>query len=162
VERAAAEPTPPAGALTDEPPPEFEAIAHRRSARPETDTEKDGLRAPGHHPSRASALRASAPARAAVTRSRLAAEVLRIDAARAVLTGGDPAEATHLIERYHDDFPSGALAPEADVVGLEAAAANHDRSEVIRGARRFLMRYPNDPHAALVRALREQAREQKM
>ncbi len=161
VERAVAEPTP-TGALTDEPPPAFEATVDRRSVRPETDTEKNVPRAPRHHPFRASAFRASAPARAAVTPSTLAAEVSRIDDARAALAAGDPAESTRLIERYHDDFPSGALAPDADVVGLEAAAANHDRSEVVRGARRFLMRYPNDPHAARIRALREQAREEKM
>ncbi len=63
-----------------------------------------------------------------------------------------------LIASYNDDFPSGALAPDADVVALEAAAAKHDRPEVARRALRFLMRYPSDPHAARVEAIRKQAK----
>jgi len=87
--------------------------------------------------------------------STLAAEVSRIDIARTASASGDFDGAIRLIERYHDDFPDGALAPDADVVALEAAVGKHDRSEVAQRARSFLARYPNDPHAARVRGLAE-------
>ena len=93
---------------------------------------------------------AAAPAHRTATPSTLAEQVSRLDTARVAITSGDYDEAMRLIERYHDDFPDGALAPDADVVGLDAAAAKDDRAEVARRARNFLARYPNDPHAARV------------
>jgi outer membrane protein assembly factor BamD (BamD/ComL family) len=87
--------------------------------------------------------------------STLAAEVARIDAARSASANGKHDEAIRLIERFHRDFPEGALAPDADVVALEAAAAKHDRAEVERRAARFLSQYPGDPHAARVQGLAE-------
>jgi hypothetical protein len=91
-----------------------------------------------------------APARREQAPSTLAAQVSRIDTARVAIASGDYDEAMRLIARYHDDFPEGALAPDADVVGLEAAAAKHDSAEVARRAQSFLARYPNDPHTARV------------
>ena len=93
---------------------------------------------------------AAAPAHRTATASTLAEQVSRIDTARVAIVSGDYDEAMRLIERYHDDFPDGALAPDADVVGLDAAAAKDDRAEVARRARSFLARYPNDPHTARV------------
>ena len=58
-----------------------------------------------------------------------------------------------MIERYHREFPDGALAPDADVVALEAVAAKRDQGETARRAALFLSRYPGDPHAARVRWL---------
>jgi hypothetical protein len=87
--------------------------------------------------------------------STLAAEVSRIDAARRASAGSDNDESIRLIERYHQDFPKGALAPDADVVALEALAAKGDKAEVARRAALFLSRYPGDPHAARVRWLAE-------
>jgi hypothetical protein len=55
------------------------------------------------------------------------AEVSRIDAARTANAAGDYDETVWLVERYHRDFPDGALAPDADVVALEAVAAKRDR-----------------------------------
>jgi TolA-binding protein len=95
------------------------------------------------------------PSRRAVEPSTLAAEVSRIDIARIAVASGDFDGAIRLIERYHGDFPEGALSPDADVVALEAAVGKHDRAEVAERARRFLTRYPNDPHAARVRWLTE-------
>jgi TolA-binding protein len=69
--------------------------------------------------------------------------------------GGDNDESIRLIERYRQDFPKGALAPDADVVALEALAAKGDKAEVARRAALFLSRYPGDPHAARVRWLAE-------
>jgi TolA-binding protein len=85
----------------------------------------------------------------------LAEQVSRIDTARVAIVSGDYDEATRLVARYHDDFPDGALAPDADVVALEAAAAKHDRAEVARRAASFLARYPHDPHTAQVEWLAE-------
>lgn len=89
------------------------------------------------------------PGRASI----LAAEVSRLDAARASNAVGDYDETIQLIERYHRDFPDGALGPDADVVALEAVAAKPDYAETARRAALFLSRYPGDPHAARVRWL---------
>jgi hypothetical protein len=94
--------------------------------------------------------RAGGPAHRAATPSTLAEQVSRIDTARVAIASDDYDEAMRLIARYHDDFPDGALAPDADVVALEAAAAKHDGAEVARRAASFLARYPNDPHTARV------------
>lgn len=92
--------------------------------------------------------------RAVRTRSSaLAAEVARLDAARTSNAVGDYDETIQLIERYHREFPDGALAPDADVVALEAVAAKRDQGETARRAALFLSRYPGDPHAARVRWL---------
>ena len=87
--------------------------------------------------------------------STLAAEVSRIDAARTANAAGDYDEAVWLIARYHRDFPDGALAPDADVVALEAVAAKRDRPETARRAALFLSRYPDDPHTEKVKWLAE-------
>ena len=89
--------------------------------------------------------------------ARLAAEVARIDTARTVSAMGDHDEAIALVERYHRDFPDGALAADAEVVALEALAAKHDAAETMRRAALFLTRHPNDPHAARVRWLAQHA-----
>lgn len=94
----------------------------------------------------------------ALDASTLAAEVARIDTARAASATGDYAEAIRLVDRYHRDYPKGALAPDADVVALEALAAKRDRDEIGRRAALFLSRYPADPHAARVRWLAEHIR----
>jgi TolA-binding protein len=91
----------------------------------------------------------------ATSSSTLAAEVSRIDTARTANASGDYDEAMRVIERYHRDFPQGALAPDADVVALEAVAAKHDHDEIARRAALFLSRYPGDPHAARVKWLAE-------
>jgi hypothetical protein len=90
-----------------------------------------------------------------VSESTLAAEVSRIDAARTANAGGAYDEAIWLIERYQRDFADGALAPDAEVVALEAVAAKRDRPETARRAALFLSRYPDDPHAARVKWLAE-------
>ena len=91
--------------------------------------------------------------------STLYAEVSRLDAARTAISGGDYDEALRLIERYHGEFPTGALAPDADVVALEAVAAKGDRAEVRRRVLLFLSRYPGDPHATRVKWLAAQRSE---
>ena len=95
------------------------------------------------------------PAHRAAAPSTLAEQVSRIDTARVAITSGDYDESMRLVARYHDDFPDGALAPDADVVALEAAATKPDRAEVARRAASFLAHFPNDPHTARVEWLAE-------
>jgi hypothetical protein len=64
--------------------------------------------------------------------STLAAEVARIDAARAASTTGDNVEAIRLIDRYHRDFPNGALAPDA-AAGVQALAERFPGKPVYPG-----------------------------
>jgi hypothetical protein len=90
-------------------------------------------------------------------RSGLAAEVSRLDAARVAIARGDYDDALRLVAGFHDDFPGGALAAEADVVALEALEGKGDHAEVARRAQSFLTKHPNDPHAARVRWLAAQA-----
>jgi len=87
--------------------------------------------------------------------STLAAEVSRLDAARTAIAAGAYDEAIGRIERYHRDFPAGALSPDADVVAIEAEAAKPDQAAVARRAAAFLSRYPGDPHSARVKWLAE-------
>jgi len=90
---------------------------------------------------------------AAVVSSTLAAEVAQLDAARSASRGGDFAEAVRLVDRYHRDFPSGSLAPDAEVVAIEALVDMKDRIAISRRAARFLALYPTDPHAKRVKRL---------
>jgi serine/threonine protein kinase len=55
-----------------------------------------------------------------------------------------------LMGRHPSPAGPSARQPDADLEGLEAAVAKHDRAEVARRAQTFLARYPNDPHTAWV------------
>ncbi len=140
---APAVPAPPAAAVSRpssaEPAPELAAPVRDR---PPLGAERRGARAPH--------LGSAPPA------STLAAEVARIETARTAAAVGDYDEAIRLVGRYHRDFPDGVLAPDADVVALEAWAAKGDGAETARQAALFLSRYPNDPHARRVRLLAAQ------
>jgi outer membrane protein assembly factor BamD (BamD/ComL family) len=89
--------------------------------------------------------------------STLAAEVALLDAVRAKIAAAAYDEALRGVEQFHRSFPAGELAPDADVLALEALAQKGDHSELDRRAARFLARYPADPHAARVRGLTEHA-----
>jgi hypothetical protein len=139
---------PPLRAAAVEPPrtpsgPDVTAIADEPATTPEPARVR--RRPPSRSP-RADTHVGAAP-------STLAAQVALLDAARGANSLGDHDGAMQLVDRYHVDYPDGALAPDADVVALEAAAAKRDRDDVARRAQRFLSRYPNDPHAARVRWL---------
>lgn len=136
-------------------PPTAESTAGRERA-----TTPHGARAkakPGLL-ARAESADSDAAAPVAARLSPLAAEVARIDAARTSNAIGDYDGTVQLIERYHRDFPDGALAPDAEVVALEAVAAKRDRAETARRAALFLSRYPDDPHAARVKFLAQDGR----
>jgi TolA-binding protein len=83
--------------------------------------------------------------------STLAAQVRRLDAARTAYRIGAYSEAIRLVENYHREFPNGVLAPDADVVAIEALVGKQDRTAAAQRADAFLAKYPKDPHAALVR-----------
>jgi hypothetical protein len=85
--------------------------------------------------------------------STLLAEVALLDSVRSKLELGDPDGALQLIERYELRFPNGQLAKDAEVLALEALAGTADRAQLTRRADRFLLRSPDDPHAARVRQL---------
>jgi len=85
--------------------------------------------------------------------STLAAQVSRLDAARSALAAGAFAEALSLAERYRAEFPNGELAPEAEVVAIEALVERAERQPALERAARFFARYPGDPHSARVKWL---------
>jgi hypothetical protein len=116
-------------------------------ARPKPDARSRGLLAS------VGSSDSSDEAAAVVRPSGLAAEVARLDAARTSNAVGDYDGTVQLVERYHREFPNGALAPDADVVALEAVAAKRDRPETARRAALFLSRYPGDPHTTRVKWL---------
>lgn len=87
----------------------------------------------------------------------LAAQVRAIDAARSAISQGDADEALRRVAGYRRLYPKGELRADAEVVALEALAAQGDSAALRRQAAIFLAKYPNDPHAARVsRLLHEQ------
>jgi hypothetical protein len=85
--------------------------------------------------------------------STLSAQVALLDAARTAIAAGAFAEALRLSERYRADFPSGELAPEAEVVAIEALVERGQKVPAAERAARFFARYPGDPHTARVKWL---------
>jgi hypothetical protein len=99
----------------------------------------------------------------AASGSRLALEVAALDAARTALAIGANAEVLRRIEEYHREFTDGALSADADVVAIEALAAQREQRALAHAVQRFLRMYPQDPHTARIRdleaaAARESAR----
>jgi hypothetical protein len=85
--------------------------------------------------------------------STLAAEIAALDDARSALASGAPHRALALIAAYRRDFPSGQLAREADALAIDALQAEGNHAEAVSRAADFTSRYPDDPHAARLRAL---------
>jgi hypothetical protein len=85
--------------------------------------------------------------------SSLGAQVALLDAAQTAVAAGMFGEALRLANQYRTDFPDGELAPEAEVVAIEALAARGDSVALTQRATRFLARHPSDPHVARVTAL---------
>jgi hypothetical protein len=85
--------------------------------------------------------------------STLSAQIALLDAARTAVAAGASADALRLADRYREEFPNGELAPEAEVVAIEALVKRGDRQPAALRAARFLARYPGDPHTARVKWL---------
>jgi hypothetical protein len=87
--------------------------------------------------------------------SGLGAQVALLDAARAAVAAGAFSEALRATDRFQRVFAKGELAPDAEVVAIEALAALGERAALSARADRFLALYPADPQAARVKALAE-------
>ncbi|HEY3256991.1 MAG TPA: hypothetical protein VGJ91_23705 [Polyangiaceae bacterium] len=85
--------------------------------------------------------------------STLSAQVALLDAARSALAAGAISDALRLSDKYRTDFANGELAPEAEVVAIEALVEQGQRQLALERAARFLVRYPGDPHTARVKWL---------
>ncbi|HEV8244233.1 MAG TPA: hypothetical protein VGP93_00555 [Polyangiaceae bacterium] len=83
----------------------------------------------------------------------LAAEVAALDVVRAAIAAQAFYRAVRLVDDYHHDFPEGQLAPDAEVLAIEALVAQGSHAEAERRAQRFLGRYPKDLHVARIRSL---------
>ena len=83
----------------------------------------------------------------------LSYQVRAVDAAMGALQAGALDDAVRLVDRFHADFPHGVLAPDAELVAIEALAEARETTEFTQRADRFLKNNPNDPHAARVRRL---------
>src|SRR6185369_1756879 len=79
------------------------------------------------------------PASAALA---LADEVKVLDGAREELARGQTASALALLDRYDRDFPRGRLAPESQVLRIEALVHTGARDAAERLARDFLVNHP--------------------
>jgi hypothetical protein len=74
-------------------------------------------------------------------------EIALIDAARAALAAGAPAEALSLLDRYRARHPHGMLLPEALAMRIEAIDRGGDHARARALARAFLNEYPHSPLA---------------
>ena len=85
--------------------------------------------------------------------STLADEVALLDQARAAAAQSDPMRTLQLTSRYQRQFPSGAMAPEAQLLQVEALIQTGHSAAAVPIARRLLQAAPNGPHAERIRAL---------
>jgi TolA-binding protein len=93
-----------------------------------------------------------APAAGAAAPS-LAEEIATIDRARRALYDHDAHGALRALDEHDRRFPSGALAPEAQVLRVEALLAAGDRPGAEAVANRLLAASPSGPQAERVRML---------
>jgi hypothetical protein len=87
------------------------------------------------------------------TQEKLSDQVRAVDAAMGALQAGALDQAVRLVDRFHVDFPHGVLAPDAELVAIEALAEARETSKLIQRAEHFIESNPNDPHAARIRRL---------
>ena len=85
-------------------------------------------------------------------------ELALLDRARAEIAAGDAARALRDLDEHDRAFPSGALAPEAAVLRIEALAAAGDDRAALAAADRFLAAQPNSAQSRRVRSLAERLR----
>jgi hypothetical protein len=83
----------------------------------------------------------------------LAQEIALLDAARSALRAGDGSRALGLATRHQREFPRGTLAPEAEVLSIEALAQTGERARAAGRARAFLLAHADSPLAERVRRI---------
>jgi hypothetical protein len=80
-------------------------------------------------------------------------EIAAISQARGALDKGNARGALAALDRYQQDFPHGALSPEATVLRIEALNVAGDRARAKSLGEAFLKAHPKSPHAQRVRSL---------
>jgi len=98
-----------------------------------------------------------APEAAPADAHRLAEELASLERARRALASGDGPRALRELDRHAQEFPKGALLPEAQVLRIESLLRIGQRPPAAAAARRFLELYGRGPHASRVRSLLAQA-----
>jgi hypothetical protein len=78
--------------------------------------------------------------------ARLAEEVKHLDWIRRLGASGSHREVLRSVGKYHERFPRGELAPEAEVLALQSLVALKQRDRVTERADAFARRYPHSPH----------------
>ena len=90
---------------------------------------------------------------AAERRPTFAEELALVVEARAALARSDTTQCLTAVDRYTHDYPSGAFAPEIDVLRIEAVARSGDRARARILADRFSSANPSSPYADRVRSV---------
>jgi predicted negative regulator of RcsB-dependent stress response len=80
-------------------------------------------------------------------------EIAHLDSARVALKSGNASGALAALDVHSRRFRGGAMAPEAEVMRMEALAAAGNKRAAVARARNFLRNDAKSPHAARVRAL---------
>jgi TolA-binding protein len=80
-------------------------------------------------------------------------EIAAIAQARSELDKGNARAGLAALDRYQQDYPHGALAPEATVLRIEALLESGDRARAKSLGEAFLKAHPKSPHAQRVRSL---------
>jgi hypothetical protein len=104
----------------------------------------------------ASSIEARAPKTAPSAQEKpptLADEIAVLDDARHALSDGRPSNALSVLDSYAKRFPSGAMAPEAMLLRIEALVKSGDRSAALRLAETLRTDDPHSPYSERVRSL---------
>jgi TolA-binding protein len=80
-------------------------------------------------------------------------EIAAISVARSALDKGNARAGLSALDHYQQDYPHGALAPEATVLRIEALLMAGDRARAKSLGESFLKAHPKSPHAQRVRSL---------
>src|SRR6185369_9107998 len=83
----------------------------------------------------------------------LSEQLRLIDAARAAVAAGNAAAASTALNSYRTRFPRGPFGQEAAVLQIETLDLQGNHAQASALARSFLARYPNSPHASVVRRI---------
>jgi len=83
----------------------------------------------------------------------LSEQLRLIDAARAAVAAGNAAAASTALSSYRTRFPRGPFGQEAAVLQIQTLDLQGNHAQAAVQARSFLARYPNSPHASVVRRI---------
>lgn len=96
----------------------------------------------------------SGPASASLPAAQsLSREIALIDGSRRALGAGNAAAALQQLDEYASLARTGTLDREAQLLRIDALSQSGQRAAALALAQRYLASYPNDPHAARLRAL---------